>query len=221
MNQNVLIRIVLLVISIYLAIPIINIFAKAYNDSAYKIPDAYDLWTVDKQKNDSFFLYDYLSKEGFIANGVSFQDFDYIYVLTNQLCTMTKSVKPEMALAMIAVESNFDKDCKTGSARGLMQIIPIYHSKRMQQYVEEGHQINLDDFFDIRLNIMTGIDYMDELLEKTNGDIAYALMCYNQGPQSARVRYLEEFRVSSYAKKVMNLSYGIETFLGREDSECS
>lgn len=220
MNHHVVIRIVLVALSIYLAIPFVGLFAKAYHDSAYKSPDSSDLWSIDHQQYDSILLYNYLLKEGFIVDGLSFEDFDYISVLTQQLCTMTKNVRPEVALAMIAVESNFDKNCKTGSARGLMQIIPAYHSKRLEQFVEKGHQVDLEDFFNPRLNIMTGIDYMDCLLYETDGDVAYALMWYNQGPTSASKRYLDEQHVSSYAKKVMSLSKEIKTFLRGEVSEC-
>lgn len=214
-------RVVTVILLAYLAVFLIPIFAKAYNDSTYKIPDVYDLWSVDKARNDSFFLYNYLSNEGMIVEGLSFGEFDYIYVLTQQLCTMTNNVEPEVALAMIAVESNFDTNCKTGRARGLMQIIPIYHSARMDKFVEKDHQIDLDDFFNPRLNIMTGLDYMDYLLDETDGDLAYALMWYNQGPSSASKDYLDKLRVSTYAKKVMNLAKEIKPFLGEEVSECS
>lgn len=222
MNNSVaLARLITIVLSIYLAVLFIAVFAKAYDNSTYNKADVYDLWSVGKQQYDSHVLYNYLNSEGLIVDGLSFSDFDYICVLTQQLCTMTKSVKPELALAMIAVESNFDINCKTGSARGLMQIIPIYHSKRLEQFVEEDHQVDLEDFFDPHLNVMTGIDYMDYLLDKTNGDTAYALMSYNQGLTSASKRYLDEGHISSYARKVMSLSKDIKTFLGEEVDECS
>lgn len=213
MNQSVFTKLIIIVISLYLMIPLISIFAKAFEDFAYKKPDADDLWNVSMEKTNSFFLYEYLSDEGMIANSVTFGDFDYICVLTQQLCTMTKNVDPEVALAMIAVESNFDKDCKTGRARGLMQLVPLYQSNRMEQFVEKDHQIDLDDFFNPRLNIMTGLDYMDYLLDETGGDIDYALMWYNQGPISASKDYLDKLHISSYAKKVTNLSTHIKTFL--------
>lgn len=221
MSNTVLIRILTFAMSIYFIVLLAAIFAKAYDDSFYKKPDVYDLWTVNRQQSDSFALYSYLQEDGLIATGVSFGEFDYICVLTQQLCSMTKNVHPDLALAMIAVESNFDTNAKTGSARGLMQIIPIYHTKRMENYVEAGHQVDLDDFFDPRLNIMTGLDYMDYLLDETDGDTIYALMWYNQGATSASKDYLDNLRVSAYAKKVMGLIKDIETFLREEVAECS
>lgn len=214
-------KVVVFVLALYLLVPILSLCVEAFEDSAYKKPDAYDLWSVGADQNNSFFLYEYLSSEGMIANDVTFGEFDYISVLTQQLCTMTENVKPEVALAMIAVESNFDKDCKTGRARGLMQLVPIYQSNRMEQFVEKGHQIDLDDFFDPRLNIMTGLDYMNYLLNETGGDLDYALMWYNQGPVSASKDYLDKLHISSYARKVGELSKHIKTFLREEVYECS
>lgn len=220
-NPSTVSKIVSVVLALYLLIPILSICVKAFDDFVYEKPSADDLWNVARDLNSSFFLYEYLSDEGMIARGVTFGEFDYICVLTQQLCTMTKNVEPELALAMIAVESNFDKDCKTGRARGLMQLIPIYQSKRMELFVEKGHQIDLDDFFNPRLNIMTGLDYMDYILYETNGDVNYALMWYNQGPTSASRDYLDKFHISSYAKKVTSLSTHIKTFLGEEVYGCS
>lgn len=213
-------HVVSIILVIYLFIPFTTIFAQAYYDSAYKTPDPYDLWIIGEQENDSFYAYKYLLDEGMIANSVTFADFDYIWVLTQQLCTMTRRVTPDIALAMIAVESNFDTNVGNGSAKGLLQLIPIYHSKRMEQFVENGHQIDLDDFFDPRLNIATGLDYFDYILDETDGDVAYSLMWYNQGAISASRDYLDNCRVSSYSKKVMGLAKYLTLFLGKEDAEC-
>lgn len=218
-NTQIIAKTLSIVCAIYLSIPFINIFAKAYTDSTYKPLGSDDLWNVDRSKDESFYLYNYLSEEGLIADGVSYGDFDYICVLTEQLCTMTDHVTPDVALAMIAIESNFDTNAKTGSARGLMQLIPIYHSTRMNQFVESTHQIDLDDFFVPRLNIMTGLDYLDYILEETKDDLPYALMWYNQGPVSASKDYLDNLRVSSYAKRVIGLAKDIKTFLREEDMD--
>lgn len=212
MNRSTTIaNLLLIVLLIYVSIPFVCIFSKAYANSAYKAPDAYDLWTVGRETDKSFYIYKYLSDNGYIKEGLLFEDFDYILVLTQQLCTMTKHVKPEVALAMIAVESNFDVDAKNGSARGLMQLIPIYHSARMQVYTEE--LINLDHFFDPRLNIMTGLDYLDYILESTDGNLEYALMWYNQGPISASKDYLDHGIVSFYAQKITTISNHIHELL--------
>lgn len=216
-HQTITSQVVTIALTLFLFVPFICLFAKAYDDSANKKPDADDLWVVGAQRRDSFALFKYLSDDGYIADSVTFADFDYICVLTEQLCTMTKQVSPDIALAMIAVESNFDANQQTGSARGLMQLIPIYHSKRMEAFVEAGHQIDLDDFFDPRLNIATGLDYFDYILFETKGDIDYALMWYNQGATSASKDYIDCRKISSYARKVNELSSIIRLYLREEE----
>lgn len=206
-------KLIVIILSIFIMVPFGTIFAKAYNDAIVRGSNVYDLYTVGQQRNDSFALYHQLLDDGWIENGVSFKDFDYICVLTQQLCTMTEHVTPDIALAMIAVESRFDQNAKSGSARGLMQLIPIYHTKRMEQFVEADHVVDLEDFFDPRLNIMTGLDYIDYILTETDGDFLYSLMWYNQGAVSASSDYLDNLRVSGYARDVMALAREIKTFL--------
>lgn len=181
-------------------------------DSTYS-QSSDDLWTLVDQLRGTRGLYNYFHDVGYVADDLSYDNFDYICVLTQQLCTMTKNVKPDLALSVIAVESGFNAGAKNGSARGLMQLIPLYHSSRMSNFVEDGHQIDLDDFFDPRLNIATGLDYLDYILSETDGDIPYALMWYNQGPTSASVDYLDNLYISSYAKNVMLLAENIRSYL--------
>lgn len=216
-HQTITSQVVTIALAFFLFIPFTSLFAKAYDDSANKKPDADDLWVVGAQRRDSFALFKYLSDNGYVDDSVTFGDFDYICVLTEQLCTMTNQVSPDIALAMIAVESNFDTNQKTDSARGLMQLIPVYHSKRMEAFVEEGHQIDLDDFFDPRLNIATGLDYLDYILEETKGDVDYALMWYNQGATSASKDYIDHRRISSYTRKVKELASIIHLYLREEE----
>lgn len=209
-TNQILSRIISIALFAYLGIFFLYTFSKAYESSVSRVPDIYDLWVVDNERDNSFLVYRYLVNEGLVSDSVDFDEFDYISVLAQQLSGMSKNVKPELVLAMIAVESNFDIYNRTGRAYGLMQLIPLYHSWRMEQYVETGHQIDLDDFFNPRLNIMTGIDHIDYILDETGGDVEYALMWYNQGPESASKAYLDNLYVSSYAKKVLSLSTEIK-----------
>lgn len=215
-HQLITINLVAIVLSIFILVPIFGLCANAFLDNSYPELSAADQWTLIDRTNDSFALFEYLKNEGYVSNEVTFGEFDYICVLTQQLCTMTKQVPPEIAVAMIAVESNFNQYLQSGSARGLMQLIPIYHSKRMGSFVEKGHQIDLEDFFNPRLNIATGLDYFDYILGETNGDINYALMWYNQGPTSASKDYIDYRRISTYARKVEELAKSIKTYLGEE-----
>lgn len=203
----------LIILILFVCIYICSLCAVAFDDGAWYRASSEDLWSIATQKKSTEGLYNYLYNSGYIEDGITYNNFDYICVLTQQLSSMTTNVTPELALATIAVESRFDVDAKNQSARGLMQLIPLYHSSRMEQFVENDHQIDLDDFYDPRLNVMTGLDYLDYILSETDNDIAYTLMWYNQGPISASKDYLDNLKVSSYAKNIMSLAHTIKTYL--------
>lgn len=212
-NTTITIYVITISLAFFVMAPLIGIIAKAYDDGVERGADIYDQYTVVDGIGDSYGLWILLKENGFIANDLSYGEFDYICVLTQQLCWMTRHVKPEVALAMIAVESNFDRDAKNGNARGLLQLIPYYHFERMGNFVEDGHMMTADDFFSPRLNIATGLDYMDSILDSTDGDLAYSLMWYNQGPSSASKSYLDDGHISGYAIAIINLSEDIRVCL--------
>lgn len=189
-------------LAILLMIPLTDIFASASYSETYN--DAYDLYNYLEEIHNSRSVYDYLKENGWIRDEVTYDEFDYILVLTQQL-TADSNVRHSLLLAQIAVESRFYQYDVYDHAYGYMQLMPIYHSKRLEKFVEEGHLVDLDDFYDPRLNIATGIDYMEELLNESSGMEAVALTKYNQG----------YFRGStnSYAKKIIDLSYEIEDVL--------
>lgn len=192
--------------AIFLTLCVTPTFFDYFTAKAYQGPyvDAYDLYSYLEEIDNSKDIYDYLVANGWIREGVTFDEFDYILVLTEQLTNGTK-LRHSLILAQIAVESRFYQYDKYDHAYGYMQLMPIYHSKRMEQFVEEGHLVDLDDFYNPRLNIATGIDYMEELMDESGGMEAVALTKYNQG----------YFRgtTNSYAKEILDLSYEIEKFL--------
>lgn len=213
-NQTILSNVTAIFLCLVMFVPLLSVVASAV-DSEMDC-SVTDLWYDDFEYVDSKYIYDELSKDGWIKSDLSFSDFDYILVLTRQLSKLTKNVDSCLALAMIAVESRFDIFAKSGSARGLMQLIPLYHSERMSQFVEDGHLVDLDDFFDPRLNIMTGLDYMDYILEETRGNEEYALMWYNQGAVSASRTYKDKGITSDYALEVVMLADKIEQMIFRK-----
>jgi soluble lytic murein transglycosylase-like protein len=101
------------------------------------------------------------------------------------------NIQPAVIVAMIERESDFDIYClgDDGRAAGLMQIQAKWHLKRM---------IALDstDLFDPYQNITVGIDYLAELLDKYDGNIAKALVAYNQGSYKGTI--------TNYAKSILN-----------------
>lgn len=202
-----------IVLTLILLIPSFSIFAEAYCEGIE--PSSSDLWISLPEFKQSRDLYDYLSENGWIDKDIEWGDFDYILAMVGQLSSLYDNIDASVILAQIAVESRFNASAvSSGKAHGLMQLTPIYHQKRMEQFVEADHIFTLDDFHDVRLNVVTGIDYMSELLnDYTNGDISYALMCYNQGPASAKKSYIDNSIVSNYADTILSLSSEIKTYL--------
>ena len=88
----------------------------------------------------------------------------------------TYGITPEIIMAMIDRESDFDSTeiGDNGQAYGLMQIWPKWHYERMQR-------LCCTDLLDPYHNVTVGIDYLCELLNKYDGDMAKALTAYNRG----------------------------------------
>jgi soluble lytic murein transglycosylase-like protein len=91
----------------------------------------------------------------------------------------THGVAPELVASVIAVESNFNPNAISWkSARGLMQLMP-----------ETAARFGVTNVFDPRQNIDAGTQYLKELLQRYNGDLALTLAAYNAGPDR-----VEQFR---------------------------
>lgn len=203
------------IVTVFFCCQILSVVAKAYDDAT----TCEDLsFCASEEIVDTMMLYNHLKSLGYVDGDVTFSDFDYYVVLTQQLCQQ-KTVRPELILAQIAVESRFNQNASGSSgSKGLMQLIPVYHTERMEPYVEG--EVSLDDFYNPRLNIITGIDYMEELLTSIDDNIPYALMCYNQGVKSASKTY-EKGITSTYAQTIIDLSGDIKGYFIRRYEPCS
>ncbi|MEW6645754.1 MAG: lytic transglycosylase domain-containing protein [Pseudomonadota bacterium] len=85
---------------------------------------------------------------------------------------------PELVLAVIQVESNFDRFAiSVAGAQGLMQIMPFWLD-------EIGHPD--DNLFHIHTNLRMGCTILRYYLDKEGGDLTRALARYNGSLGSAR-----------------------------------
>jgi soluble lytic murein transglycosylase-like protein len=90
---------------------------------------------------------------------------------TVRLLAPRYQVKPELALAIIDVESKFDaRAVSPRQAKGLMQLIP-----------ETAERFGVRDVFDAEQNIRGGLAYLRWLLAYFEGNVALVAAAYNAG----------------------------------------
>jgi Transglycosylase SLT domain len=81
------------------------------------------------------------------------------------------TIDPRLALAVIAVESNFDPNAQSRmNAQGLMQLIP-----------DTATRFRVKNVFDTRDNVRGGLAYLRWLLSYYRGEVALAAAAYNAG----------------------------------------
>ena len=111
------------------------------------------------------------------------------------------NICPEFIMAIIEAESSGNQYAVNGGCKGLMQIYEKYHKDRMER-------LGVTDIFDIRGNILVGVDYLSELFNKYE-DPAMVLMVYN-GDSSAWIYWNSDGAISKYANKILNRSSDLE-----------
>lgn len=122
---------------------------------------------------------------------------DQVNLWVRDICKMYPNVKPELVMSVIYHESRYSPtEVSSANCVGLMQLSVKWQTQR-------ANRLGVTDLMDPYGNILVGVDLLSELLTMTNGDVAYALMCYNMGVGNAKPLYSQGI-VSSYAKSVMS-----------------
>lgn len=117
---------------------------------------------------------------------------DYIRTLCKE-----NDVPMSLIIAMIEVESSFRSNVISGTSDyGLMQINKINHEWLTEEY-------GITDFLDPYQNVFCGITIIAGHLEKTDGDIALALMRYNCGATGAKRLWDKGIYSTSYTEKIL------------------
>lgn len=180
--------------------------------------DIYDQWTTISEFEEVSSLRKFLIEKDWIEKTVTVDELDYILVLTRQCSEeFFPSLPTSLILSIISVESGFDPEARGLSKdSGLMQIIPYYHDERIEKYIYNEKV----DLFDPRVNVMVGMDILDELVDWSDEDIELAVMAYNMGQEKAKLVYKNGI-ITSYAKNVISRMNDIERFFERRRWPCS
>lgn len=123
-------------------------------------------------------------------------DEDRINEYVSLICDGYSNVTPELIQSVIMSESSYNPNARNGNHVGLMQVSQRWHRER-------ASNLGVEDLYDPYGNILVGVDYLDELIDSTNGDRALALMIYNMGAQKAYQLY-SNGHISSYASTILS-----------------
>ena len=112
------------------------------------------------------------------------------------------NLDPLLVIALIQVESTFNTHAQSHKgAKGLMQLLPDT-ARYINKKTDKGILAN-SNLFDAKTNIALGTAYMEYLLNKTNGNLEYALAAYNMGPANMFRAKRENRLPKAYSNKVL------------------
>jgi hypothetical protein len=106
-------------------------------------------------------------------------------------------IEPRLALAVIAVESNFNASARSNKdARGLMQLIP-----------DTASRFNVRNPYNVLDNLRGGLSYLRWLLAYYRGEVALAAAAYNAGERVVdRYRGVPPYpETREYVRRVLDL----------------
>ncbi len=117
-----------------------------------------------------------------------------------------RDIDPAIVIGVIERESDFrpGRMGDSGKSYGLMQVMKKWHVGRMKK-------LGVTDLSDPYQNVLVGIDYLDELIDRDKG-IEWALMAYNGGPGYAN-RKAAAGIVTRYAAGVLGYAQNLQRVL--------
>jgi soluble lytic murein transglycosylase-like protein len=87
-----------------------------------------------------------------------------------------EGIEPDVAFGLVKVESSFrHRAVSHVGARGLAQLMPATAQEMMPGLTNE-------DLFDREINLHLGFRYLNQMIDKYDGNVKLALLAYNRGP---------------------------------------
>jgi len=128
-----------------------------------------------------------------------YNDLNYPIIQTSQIVNKKTMPRPELVLAVIRQESEFDQRANSyAGARGMMQLM-TYTAKLISKQAKLPYsKSRLKD--DPEYNIKLGSYYLAGLLEDYEGSYPFALAAYNAGPK--RVKYWKKINGNPQKGKI-------------------
>ena len=122
----------------------------------------------------------------------------YIYPLkyTSEILEYSKkyNIDPYLILAMVNVESGFDKEATSAKgAKGLMQITKAT-AQEINQLTNSVDKIDDNSLYDININLDIGCMYLASLIERYDGNYYLAICAYNAGMGNVN-KWISEYKV--------------------------
>lgn len=103
-----------------------------------------------------------------------------------------------LLLSVASVESDFNPGCVTGRCRGLMQI----HSSYAGAFAKAAG-MNDYDLLDYKDSMKIAAYLLSDYMMRYEGDLHFALMCYNLGEYGALAKRRNGVESTSYSRKVI------------------
>lgn len=87
-----------------------------------------------------------------------------------------EGIEPKVAFGLVKTESSFkNKAISHVGARGLTQVMP-----RTARWMVPGTKA--EDLYDQKTNLRLGFKYLNQMIDKYDGNVRLALLAYNRGP---------------------------------------
>lgn len=152
------------------------------------------------ENHQNILLTDYALQQCSAKKLSSKERVELAYIITEQ--AKKHNLDPLLIVALIQIESTFNINAESHKgAKGLMQLLPDtakYINKKTDKGIPENSNL-----FDAETNIALGTAYMEYLLNKTNGNLEYALAAYNMGPANMFKAKRENKVPKAYSNKVL------------------